>query len=196
MASFLTTAFRDLTNDLRFSLRMLRRQPVYAAASTLTLALGIGATTAVFAVVDATLLRPLDYANPDRLVGLNAMRPDPEGRPLAYALSQIELLRWRDAKAFEQIESLEPRTMALTGAGDPEVVKGGLASSGLFRMLGGQPQFGRTYTAEEEQANAAVAVLSDGLWRRRFGGDRSVLGRTVTLDGRTFEVIGVMPGGF
>ena len=171
-------------------------RPVYAAAATLTLALGIGATTAVFAVVDATLLRPLAYPDPDRLVGLNAMRPDPEGRPLAYALSQIELLRWRDARAFEYIESIEPRAMALTGAGDPEVVKAGLASSGLFRMLGIEPQLGRTYTADEEQSNAAVAVLSDGLWRRRFGGDRSALGRTVTLDGRTVEVIGVMPTGF
>ena len=188
--------FRDLGGDVRFAMRMMRRQPVHAVASTLTLALGIGATTAVFAVVDATLLRPLAYQAPERLVALNAMMSGPDGGQLPYSLSQIELLRWRAARAFEYIESIEPRVMALTGGGDPEVIRGGLASSGLFRMLGVDPKLGRTYTAEEEQSNAAVAVISDGLWRRRFDGAPSVLGRTVTLDGRTFEVIGVMPGGF
>jgi putative ABC transport system permease protein len=196
MPQFLVETFRDLATDVRFACRMMLRHPVYVIASTLTLALGIGATTAVFAVVDATLLRPLAYTAPERLVGLNAMMSNPDGRPIAYSLSQIEHLRWRDARAFEYIESIEPRAMALTGAGDPEVLRGGLASSGLFRMLGVDPALGRAFTAEEEQSNAAVAVLSDGLWRQRFNGDRSALGRTVTLDGRTFEVIGVMPVGF
>jgi putative ABC transport system permease protein len=196
MTRFIAETFRDLGSDVRFACRMMHRHPVHAVASVLTLALGIGATTSVFAVVDATLLRPLAYKAPDRLVGLNAMMPGPDGRLTPYSLTQIEHLRWHAARAFEYIESIEPRTMALTGAGDPEVIRGGLASSALFRMLGVDPKLGRTYTAEEEQSNAAVAVLSDGLWRRRFSGESSALGRTLTLDGRTFEVIGVMPGGF
>jgi putative ABC transport system permease protein len=189
-------ACRDLGSDLRFAVRMLLRQPIYSAASVLTLAVGIGATTAVFAVVDATLLRPLPYPAPERLVGLNAMRPDPDGRSLAFSLTQIELLRWRDARAFEYIESIEPRAMALTGTGEPEAVQSGLASSGIFRMLGVEPALGRAFTADEEQSDAPLVVLSDRVWRDRFGGEPAALGRTLTLDGRSFEIVGVMPAGF
>ena len=164
--SRIAEAFRDLGGDVRFALRMMRRQPVHAVASTLTLALGIGATTAVFAVVDATLLRPLAYHAPERLVALNAMMSGPDGGQLPYSLTQIELLRWRAARAFEYIESIEPRVMALTGAGDPEVVRGGLASSGPVRSTKPEPSDAGTRSGRQRggprSGSAEVPAASSG----------------------------------
>jgi putative ABC transport system permease protein len=186
-----------LIGDVIFGARILRRQRAYTAACTLTLAMGIGATTAVFAVIDATLFRPLPYKDPHRLVGLASLLTDPDGRRSPYSLSQIELVRWQAAaNGFDAIEALEPRTITLTGQGDPEVLRGAAVSQGLFSMLGAQPSRGRIFTAGEERLDAPRAVISDLLWRRRFNADPAVISRTVDLDGRPFEVVGVMPAGF
>jgi putative ABC transport system permease protein len=197
MRTLLPRLFHDLIGDVTFSIRLLRRHATYAIACALTLALGIGATASVYAVVDATLLRPLPYRSPDRLVAVGAWSKGPDGTETSYAASQIELLRWRAAtRAFESIEAVEPRTLALTGDGDPEVVKAAAVSSGLFDMLGVAPQIGRSFTAGEEQADAARAVISDRLWRLRFNTDAACIGRVITLDGRPYDIVGIMPARF
>jgi putative ABC transport system permease protein len=187
-----------LAADVRFALRMLRRHPTYAATSIATLALGIGATTAVFAVVDAALLRPLPYPAPSQLVGLNAMQRGADGSEMAFSLSEIEIVRWRAAtRTLASIEALQPRSLALTGEGDPEVVRGAAVTSGLFPMLGVAPFLGRTFTLEEERAATPVAVVGYGLWARRFRADPEIVrGRSIALDGRSYEVVGVMPAAF
>jgi putative ABC transport system permease protein len=183
----------DFTGDVHFALRLLRRQKVFAVASVLTLALGIGATTTMFAVVDATMLRPLPYRDADRLVSVGVFAKDPDGVETPFGPSQMELIRWQGAKgAFDAIEAVEPRIVALTGSGEPEAAKAAAVSSGLFGMLGVPPIAGRTFTADEERTDAAVAVVSEELARRRFGG-ASAVGRVLTIDGRSFDVVGVMP---
>src|SRR5690349_8169856 len=140
-----------LWNDFVFALRMLRRSPLYAVACIATLVLAIGATAAVFGVVDATLLRPLPYADPDRLVMVPSMQPDANGADTAWAPTQIEYIRWRErGSTLEGMEALEPRSLALTSPGDPMVVDGGLVTSGFFSILGVRPMMGRVFTAGEE----------------------------------------------
>ena len=193
-----TSTFADgLVNDIKFSTRLLKRSPTYGVTCVLTLALGIGAATAVFSVIDATLLRPLPYRDPDRLVGLTVSQATgSNGAASQIGPSQIELVRWRSAGSFEAIEGLEPRMTALTGSGDPEVVPGAAIGSGLFPMLGVYPQTGRLFSSAEEHSDAPYAVVSDALTRRRFGNPSSAIGKSLSLDGRSYEIVGVMPPGF
>ena len=171
---------------------------LYALAAILTMALALATATAIFAVIDATLIRPLPFADPDRLVSLNVQQPGPGGGDIQYVLSEIELVRWRDAAAtLTGIEAFQPRSMALTGGGaEPAVVAGAAVTSGLFPTLGVMPALGRAFTADEEQRGLPVAIVGDALWRRRFGANPAALGQTITLDGRAFDVVGVMPPGF
>src|SRR6185295_13281040 len=138
------TFVQGLSNDFRFSFRMLLRHRMFAVTAILTLALGIGATTAVFSVVDATLLRPLPYSDPDRLTLLTVyITPNWSGDPSSlFVPSQIELLRWREARSFSSMDGIEPRLIALSGRGDPEVVNGAAVTSGLFTTLGVAPSMG------------------------------------------------------
>jgi len=179
-------------NDIRYALRTLRRFRLYTLAGSLTLALGVGAASAVFSVIDATLLRALPYRDPDRLV---ALRTELAGSTATQVLppSQIELVTWRAGTRLEGIEGAELRTMALTGSGDPEVLDTSAITSGLFPLLGAAPSIGRLFSEAEERQNAAVVVLSHALWQRRFNADPSVLGQTITLGGRAHTIIGVMP---
>jgi len=180
--------------DLRYGLRMLRRSPGFTFIAVLTLALGIGANTAIFSVVNAVLLRPLPYRDPDRLVMLNYYR--------AIMLNDFalaaEFLEWRDqAKSFEQIGAYRSDTSDMTGSGEPERLNAGFASADLFATLGVAPALGRSFTMEEDTTGGAQAViLSDKLWRRRFGADPQVIGRTLTLEGQNRTVIGIMPPSF
>ena len=183
-------------DDLFLSLRVLRRFKIYTFAAVVTLGLGIGAATAVFSVIDATLLRPLPYRDPDRLVALNSTLVDPTGAEQPFPLSHIELLAWRASTTLESIDAVETRTVALTGRGDPEVVDAGAATSGFFRTLGVEPAIGRMFTADEERAGAAVAVLSYALWSTRFSASPSAVGETITLEGRPHQIIGVLPRDF
>lgn len=186
-----------MRDDFTFAMRLLRRHPTYTLACVVTLALGIGATTAVFSVIDATLLRPLPYKDPDRLVALNVLIASPGGTQAPMGPSQIELVRWQAAsRSFEYLSGVEPRTMALTGAGAPEAIRGAAVSSELFPMLGGEPRLGRTFSVDAERTGVPCAVISDALWRRGYGADPSALGRAIVLDGRAFEIVGVMPAGF
>ena len=182
-------------NDIRFALGTLRRFCPYSTAASLTLALGIGAASAVFSVIDATLLRALPYGDADRLVALRTELRGPAG-PQILPPSQIELVTWQTATTFEGIAAAELRTLAMTGTGDPEVIDVSAISSRLFPLLGVAPSIGRLFSEAEEQQNAALLVLSHALWQRRFNGDRAVLGQTVTLGGRPHTIIGVMPADF
>jgi predicted permease len=174
-----------LWQDLRFGMRMLRRNPGFTIVTVLTLALGIGATTAIFSVVNAVLLRPLPYRAPDRLV----LVPNVRG---------TDFLRWRDqSKAFESMAAFYFHTDDLTGSGEPERLAVLYVSANLFATLGVAPALGRDFTPEEDRdGGAPVVVLSDSLWRRRFGSDPQVIGRALTIGRQSVTVIGIMAPGF
>src|SRR5262245_39709885 len=187
---FIDTFFQDA----RYGLTTLRRNPGFTFVAMLTLALGIGATTAIFSVVNAVLLRPLPYRDPDRLV-------------LVPGGSDSDYLRWREqAKAFENMAAYSGNTAILTGSGEPERLEAKLVSADLFATLGVAPALGRVFTPEEasraittEEDNvsgAPVVILSNSLWRRRFGSDPQVIGRTITISNQSRTVIGIMPPGF
>lgn len=184
-------------DDLRFAVRMLTRFRLYAIAATATLALAIGATTAVFSVIDATLLRPLPYVDPDRLLFVNVAQLDQSGAPQPLPISQNEMLRWREGTStLNGIEGVEARTVSLVGDDDPIVLNVGAMTSGLFPALGAKPALGRLFTDEEERQDAGLVVLSHTLWSNRFSSSPSVLGKSLNLGGRPYEVIGVMPERF
>ena len=175
----------DFMQDVRIGLRGFRRSPAFTIASALTLALGIGVNTAIFSVVDAVLLRPLPYRDPERLVH-------------TWGSTQAEVLRLGElARSFESLGGYRAQSASLSGDGEPERVDGAAATAGLFTTLGVAPVLGRAFTpAENEQRAPAVAVISHELWSRRFGQDRAVLGRQLMVNGKPHEIIGVMPAGF
>lgn len=179
--------------DLKFALRTLRKSPAFASTALVTLALGIGASTAVFSVVDGILLRPLPYAAPDRLVSVNN-RWVGENRG---TLSPEEFFDYYEhVGAFEAIGAYGYTTMNLIGGSQPERVRAAAVSAGVLPLLGVDPPLGRVFTVEEDRPGSGVVVLSDGLWRRRFGGSPDVIGREIIANGRTRQVVGVMPAGF
>ncbi len=185
-----------LASDARQAFRSLRRTPGVALAAMVVLALGFGATTAIFTVVNSAVLRPLPYQQPDRLVMLwgNVMRQKVERRGHSYP----DYLDWKkQAKSFENIISATTGTFILTGVDEPERVPGEFVSAGYIEMLGIRPALGRTYTPAEDIRNGPLlAVISDSLWKRRFNADPNVVGKPVVLSQRVFTIIGVMPEGF
>jgi putative ABC transport system permease protein len=186
-----------LFHDLRYALRMLSKTPGFTAVATITLALGIGANTAMFSMVDGVLMRPLPFKNPQQLYTLwerNSKMGYEQSPPAAANFRD-----WRDHNTvFEQIAAFDAsRTFNLAGAGTPERVDGATVSSSLFELLGVKPELGRTFSSEEDKPGRdRVVMLGDGLWRRRFNADPSIVGKTVSIDGKDCTVVGVMPGGF
>jgi putative ABC transport system permease protein len=183
-----------MLQDLRFGLRMLLKNPGFTLIAVITLALGIGANSAIFSVVNAVLLRSLPYRDPDSLVLLSYYRPG-EGVTAATGRSFV---RWRiQTKSFEQISACRSDIVDLTGSGEPEQLDAGIISADLFATLGVTPAFGRAFTPEEDAAGGPPAViLSDGLWRRRFSADPQLIGRALTIGGQSRTVVGIMPPGF
>jgi putative ABC transport system permease protein len=184
--------------DVRYAVRALRRNPGFTIVAALTLALGVGANTALFSVVNGVLLRPLPYREPDRLV---AIRNTWEGNndPLAAigSISPAEYFDYRDRlSAFESLGVYAPAVASLTGDGEPERVPAVALTAGVFPALGVTPVAGRAFTPAEDVPGVNVAVLSYGLWQRRFGGSRDVVGRTIQVDGVATTIVGVMPDGF
>ncbi len=186
-----------MTSDLRYALRTLTASPGFAIAAIVTLALGIGANTAVFSIVRAALLRAPGFAQPERVVWLwekNAKQGYEENPPAAANFDE-----WRrSARSFERLALVDARRQFnLAENGPPERVSGAAAGAQMFRVLGVAPALGRAFDASEEAAGRdGVVVLGDSLWRRRFHGDRSVVGRELSIDGRPRTVLGVMPPGF
>ena len=177
--------------DIRHGLRLLIRDPGFTAATVLTLTLAIGATTAIFSVVDAVLLQPPPFPQPDRLVTLWQTDPDNGNHPADVAPANF--LDWRDrAGRFERVAAIEPWSLDFTGAGDPEVFYGSLVTKGFFEILGAGATLGRTFLSQEYRPGSGVIVLTHGLWQRRFGGETDVIGRSLVLDGAPYTVIGVL----
>jgi putative ABC transport system permease protein len=188
--------FGDVLQDLRYGLRTLRKHPGFTAVAVIALALGIGANTAIFSVVNTVLLRPLPYKEPDRLVMVwedDTKSGYPRDTPAA-----ANYIDWRDQnKVFEGMAALADQSFNLTGLGDPERLEGKRASANLFQLLGVEPLLGRGFLPEDDRPGGGrVAVLSHGLWQRRFGADPKVVGRSLELNGQSYEVVGVMPQGF
>jgi predicted permease len=187
----------SLLLDCRQALRATRRRPAFALAATAVLAAGIGTAAAVFAVVNAAFLRPLPYPRPEQLVWLDTREPSPGGEPVTMALSALHFSRWREEqRAFAGVEAIGPRTISLAGSGEPEPLRGAAVSAGIFKVLGVSPILGRDFTREEERAGSGVAIVSHGLWQRKFGGDPSIIGRSVLLDEEPRVIVGVMPRSF
>jgi putative ABC transport system permease protein len=183
--------------NLRQTLRGLWRARAYSLAAILTMAVGLAATIAVIAVTNAVLLRPLPYPNPDRLYRLNAVTLDANRTPVQFNLSPIEVVRLQQqAGTLEQVEAIAQTEMSLTTGGNPETLKVGAVSAGFLRLFGLQPTTGREFRAEEDGGRLPVAILDGGTWTRRFGRDPNIIGQTIRLDGRPYEVIGVTPEGY
>ena len=181
----------DVMQDVRFALRLFAKNPAFTAIAVLALALGIGANSAIFSVVDALLLRPLPYKNPEQLVMVweNATHMGfPKDTP-----SPANFLDWRQqANVFTGMAACSERAFNLTGVGEPERLDGRRVSANLFDVLGVTPIIGRTFVPEEDQPGTKVAILNEALWKRRFGGDPGVVGRAITLNGESYTVVGVV----
>jgi predicted permease len=183
-----------MLQDLRYALRTLRKSPAFATAAILTIAIGIGASTAVFSVVDAALLRPLPYRDQERVLDVSNTW---NGTPRA-ALSPAEYFDYHASvgTAFTAFGVYAVGATILTGSGDPVRLRTAYASAEVLPALGAMPAAGRAFTAEEDRDRRSVALISDGLWSRRFGADPAVVGRQIVLDGTGTEVIGVLPPDF
>ena len=182
-------------NDLRYAVRTLLKSPGFTLVAVLTLALGIGANTAIFSVFYGVLLRPLPYADPDRLVGLaQTYRGGRGAQSVTYV--QLQFLE-RHNQVFQSLAGSASVGFNLSNGTEADRVHGLRVSQNYFRVLGVAPALGRAFLADEDQPNGPSAIiLGDGLWRRRFGGDAGVIGRIISLDGRPTMVVGVMPPGF
>jgi putative ABC transport system permease protein len=180
-----------LLPDLRYAIRALRRQPGFALTAVLTLAVGIGANVAIFSAVNGVLLRPLPFAAPGRLIRVWGMHPQ-----IGHESASLpDFLDWRAQSAsVARLSALANTGFTLTGAGAPEMIPGAFVTADFFHVLGVAPLAGRGFTAgEDTRAGAHVAVLGEGLWRRRFAGDPAIVGRTIRLNGRAYDVVGVVP---
>ena len=186
----------DISQDLRYGLRTLLKNPGFTLIAIIALALGIGANTAIFSVVNTVLLRPLPYKDPDRLAMIwedNSKQGFPRDTPAA-----ANYIDWRDQNhVFEGMAAIVEISFNLTGVGDPERIDGRRVSATLFPLLGVEPQLGRAFRPEEDQPGANhVVIMSHGLWQRRCGADPVIIGKPINLNGESFTVVGVMPRSF
>jgi predicted permease len=185
-----------LLQDVRYGLRMLVKKPTFTIVAVLTLALGVGANTAIFSIVNAVLLRSLPYPNPDRLVRIFFNEPGVGLRDVRFSKPELDDLLTR-ASVFEDVSPIYEGSENLTGGKQPERVDGVNGSFSYFSMLGVVPQIGRLFGPQDYAPGfAPLAVISDGLWHRAYGADPNVIGRTIRIDGDPFTIIGVLPRGF
>ena len=183
-----------MTRDIRYALRVLRARPAFSAVAILTLALGIGANTAIFTVVNAVLLRALPFHEPDRLVLLL----ERTARFPTVTTSWQNYVDWRDqSRSFDAVGALRSVTMTMTGGAEPERVPAKMITAATLPILGVSPAIGRNFSPEEDRpGSAGVALLSDALWRRRFGAAQDITGRAMTLDNKPYTIVGVLPPRF
>ena len=194
-----TSFIETLLQDIRFASRILRKSPRFTAVAVLTLAVGIGASAAVFSLVNAILLRPLPYPDSGRIVLPELISPpgvNLGSEYIPWGQLQFRMLT-RDAHPFQTVSAFQNDSFNMTGAGEPTFLDGFRASQEFFSSLGVSPALGRAFTAEEDQpGHEYEVIISDRLWRERFGADRNILGRAVELNGYAYSVVGVMPAGF
>src|SRR2546429_6040554 len=182
-----------LFKDIRYSVRSLLKRPGFTAIAVITLALGIGANTAIFSVVNTLLLRPLPFKEPTRLV--QVWEADFKRGQNTMDVSYPNFADWRDQnQVFEQIAAYSDKTFNLTDTAEPERIQGEIVSPSLFPLLGIKPVLGRVLLPEEDYPNKVFSVvMSERLWRRRFNSDPQIIGRTIKLDSESFTVVGVIP---
>jgi len=188
--------FDSLKQDIRYSLRTFIKKPAFFAVASLTLALGIGANTAIFSIVNAVLLKPLPYKESERLVMVYERRPRQNRE--RNVVAPADFYDWRAQNGvFEHIAAFLSSNINITESGEPERLSGGSVTSGFFSLFGVEPMYGRTFTSnEEEQGSHRVAILSAGLWKRRFSSDPGVIGKTIALNAEPFTVVGILPPEF
>jgi putative ABC transport system permease protein len=184
-----------LLHDFRYALRQLRKNPGFAAVAVITLALGVGANSAMFSVVDAVILHPLPFRDPDKLLLVKERIPVASPEPIPVSAPDVLQLQ-RQNQVFDGVAAFSSLGFDVSGHTAPQRVVAGRISASLFPLLGVAPAVGRTFTENEDQAGQLLAMLSYGLWQRRFGSDRSIVGQTITLNRRPYTVIGVMPRTF
>jgi putative ABC transport system permease protein len=190
---------RTLLSDIRYGLRVLRRSPSFALAVIVLFALGIGANTAIFTIVNTVLLRPLPFSDSDRLVRVFHVPPQSTFPGMkTFSVSPANFYDWqRSARSFEAMALYRFREFALTGGDGAESIVGGAVGRGFFDIVGTRPELGRTFVPDEDSpARGRVVILSDAFWKSRFGAARDVVGRTLTLDGQPYDIVGVMPARF
>ena len=185
---------RSFVDDLRYAIRQMFKSPGFATIAIITLALGIGANTAVFSVIDAVILRPLPYDKPERLISAqSAATQDPAAKSMSYP----DFFDWRaQNRTLEHLVSYHDNSFTLTGVARPTRVQGEVVSWDLLPALGVNPELGRGFSADEEKQGTRVALISHALWVDQFGADPSILGRSIKLSGDSYTVIGVMPASF
>jgi putative ABC transport system permease protein len=188
----------SISQDVRHAFRGLRRARGFTCATVFILALGIGATTAIFSIVDAVVVRPLAYEDPDRLYAIHEVIPEIAATVPLVPVNARHYQEWRSsARSFEEMALIGPLNVELSSGGEPERIAAARVSPSLFRLLGVQVQIGRTFdVAEDAPGRDRVVLLGNALWRRRFLADPSVVGRTIQVDGQSHTVIGVLPVGF
>jgi predicted permease len=188
----------SLFQDLRFALRMLRKSPGFTTVAVLTLALGIGANTAIFSVVNSALLRPLAYPEPQQLYVVREIVPQFAKFSAELDANLPNFRIWqKQVHSFSDVAIAESTTANLTGAGEPEVIRGVRASANIFNVLGSRPTLGRTFRPEEDETGRGnVVILTDAFWRARFNGNPSAIGSAMVLDGIPHEIVGILPASF
>jgi len=183
-------------HDVKFALRVFRKSPIFTAVVLLTLALGIGANTAIFSIVNAVLLRPLPFRDSNRLEKITFSNPGVGLRDVPFSVPEFEDLKSR-AGVFEEVSVVWPVSANLTGAKGPQRLELLVVSPNYFSMLGATPQLGRLFGSEDfARGFALAAIISDGLWRRSYGADPNILGRTLRLDNDVYTIVGVLPPSF
>lgn len=191
-----------IIQDLRYALRMLRRSPGFTSVAVLTLALGIGASTAIFSVVNNVLLRPMTFRDPDQLVMVWETDPQRSLGNLGvsdwFLVAPATFLDWRhQSQSFQSMAAAAEWPVALIGRKDPEQIRGIQVSANFFELLGVKAALGRTFLSEEDQpGRQRVVLVSQVLWQRRFGGDQNVIGQTLMLNSNEYTVVGILPANF
>ena len=189
-------SLEPLAGDVRYGLRLIHRTPAFSGIAIATLALGIGVNTAMFSAIDAVLIRPLPYADADRLV---MIWDDDLSQPgfQKFFSTPAEWREWRHSNTvFTDVAATEPGQVSLSGDGDPEELAGRRVTGNFWNVLRVRAHVGRLFTEEEDAGGVRVAVISYGLWQRRFGASPDVLGRTIVLNDTPYEVVGIMPPEF
>jgi putative ABC transport system permease protein len=187
----------NLLQDLRFAIRQLRKSPGFALTTMLTLALGIGATTAMFSLINSVLLRPLPFPDPDRLMMIAPLDTSTVKSGIPDSMSYPGFFDFRKGQhSFDAIASYHRETHSLTGSGMPQEIESETVSSDFFRVLGVAPMLGRSFISDDEKKGTRVAVLNYQFWQSTFGGAPDIIGRNITLDRNSYTVVGVMPAGF
>src|ERR1700741_2540256 len=184
--------------DVRYAVRSLARTPSFAVAVVAVLALGIGANTAIFSILDAVLLRPMPFPEPDRIVRLFHVPPPATfpGIP-RFSLSPANFYDWqRDAGSFEAMAMYRGRSFTLTGQGTPRTILAGAVGGGFFDILRARPALGRTFRADEDTPASRVVIVSDRFWRSNLGAAPDVVGRSLKLSDEAYTVVGVLPAEF